>query len=260
MKAGFIGVGHMGAILAGAAAKAEKSICVADFSAERAQEVAGQIGATSLNNEKCAESEYVFFGVKPDRLEAVAGSVAEIMRKNGGVAVSMAAGVKIEKILKILGADAPVIRIMPNTPASVGCGMILYSTANVDGRQEEEFLRLLAECGEIKKIDERVMDAACALSGCGPAFFYFFASALARGAQECGLSKEEANVLAYQTMLGSAKMMKETGKEADALVREVCSPGGSTIEGVHVLENSDFCKICADCVKASFEKNKLLGK
>ena len=133
-----------------------------------------------------------------------------------------------------------MIRIMPNTPASVGEGMIQYCSSNVTAEEEEAFCRLMAPAGRLDPVPESLMDAASCVSGCGPAWVYQFIEALADGGVACGLPRVKAQEYAAQMVLGSAKMVLESGKHPGELKDAVCSPGGSTIQGVRVLEERGF--------------------
>ena len=172
----------------------------------------------------------------------------------------MAAGLSIARIQELAGEDFPVIRIMPNTPASVGEGMIQYCSSNVTAEEEEAFLRIMAPAGRLDAVPESLIDAASAVSGCGPAWAYQFIEALADGGVAAGLPRAKAQRVRGQMLLGSARMVLETGKHPGELKDAVCSPGGSTIQGVRLLEERAFRGAVTDAVLAAFEKTKDLGK
>ena len=137
--------------------------------------------------------------------------------------------------------------------------MILYDVNNaVTDREIQGFLNGLSAAGRLDRIPERLIDAAGSLSGCGPAFVYLFAEALADGGVECGLPRDKALLYAAQTLLGAGKMLLETGKHPGVLKDAVCSPGGTTIAGVHALENGAFRADAMNAVKAAFEKTQAL--
>ena len=262
-KVGFIGAGNMGGALAKAAAKAEKvEIYLADKDEAKALSLAEKIGATAVTAESIAKAcDIIFLGVKPNVVAAALSPIADIISKRGATLVSMAAGVSIEKIEKCFNAPTPVIRIMPNTPAAVGEGMILYSRGRaVTDDKVSDFLSVMKAAGRLDLIDERLIDAGSALSGCGPAFVYMFIEALSDGAVECGLPRDKAMLYASATLSGAAKMVLESGTHPGALKDAVCSPGGSTIEGVHALEDGAFRATVINAVTAAFEKTKQLGK
>ncbi|MBR2633997.1 MAG: pyrroline-5-carboxylate reductase [Clostridia bacterium] len=265
MKIGFIGTGNMGGALALAAAKAEgnHSLFLADFDKKKAAELAERLGASVSENREILETcDMVFLGVKPQVLPALLEEIAPTVKKRGDglVLISMAAGVSTARILSFLGEKTPLIRMMPNTPVSVGEGVIVYHSVNVDAAREASFLSLMKRAGLVEKLSEDKIDAASALHGCGPAFVYLFVEALADGAVACGLSRDTAQRFAAATVAGAAKTVLETKKHPGELKDAVCSPGGSTIEGVRVLEEAAFRSAAMDAVIAAFEKTKSLGK
>lgn len=258
---GFIGCGNMGGALVRAVAKTTKSLAVCDYLPQKAEALAKECGATALTATQIAEScTYVVLGVKPQNMQETLAGIADVLKaRKDVVIVTMAAGVAMAAIRKYIGADVPVIRIMPNTPAQVGEGMILYDCAGVDEKQENAFLTAFAKAGKIDKLSEEKIDAASALSGCGPAFVYAFAEALADGAVECGVPRDKAATYAAQTLYGAAKMLLEYGHPAD-LKDAVCSPGGTTIAGVHALENAGFRGATMDAVMAAYKRTLELKK
>ncbi len=263
MRYGFIGCGNMGGALARAAAKAVggANLRLADADPAKAEALAAELGAQVATNDAIAKTcDYVIFGVKPQLLGAVVAGMGEQIPFDH-VVVSMAAGVSIESLKEMLGiADRAIIRMMPNTPVQVGEGRILYAMQNVKAHQEEGFLELFSQAGKLFSLEEKLIDAGTALSGCGPAFAYLFMEALADGAVTCGLPRETALELAAGTVLGSAKMVLETGAHPGALKDAVCSPGGSTIEGVHALEQNGFRGAAMEAVIKAYEKTKQLGR
>ncbi|MBR5295533.1 MAG: pyrroline-5-carboxylate reductase, partial [Clostridia bacterium] len=198
----------------------------------------------------------------PQVLPSVLSEIAPFVKKREGnlTLVTMAAGVKIEAILSAVGNNVPVIRIMPNTPVFVGEGVIVYCSENVSSQGEADFASLLSEGGLVEKIEEGKIDAASALHGCGPAFAYLFIEALADGAVSCGLSREAALRFAAKTAKGAAEMVLQTGRHPGELKDAVCSPGGSTIEGVRTLEEGGFRGVTMDAVLASYKRTLELGK
>lgn len=262
LRIGFIGVGNMGGALATAAAKQENTeILVTDYDNKKAEEVAKKICAENTTTELlCKTARYIFLGVKPQVLSSVLKEIAPIIksRTDEVTLISMAAGVKIERIIAQLGFSVPVIRIMPNLPVTVGDGMVLY-TAAADV-ETEKIVSAMQYSGVWERIDEQLIDAASAVSGCGPAFVFMYIKALALGGEKCGLPYDTALKLASQTVLGSAKMLMETGRAPDELKDAVCSPGGSTIEGVKSLYSDNLDDTVIKAVGKSFKRTKELGK
>ena len=257
---GFIGCGNMGGILASLAAKDfGKSVYLYDINTIKAQAIADKTGARIVDMETLAENcDYIFLVDKPQVLPAVLTELKPLLSKRT-VLVSMAAGVKIDKISAII-PEMPIIRIMPNTPAAVEEGVILYCTGNgVTGGDVDGFLDALQSAGTLDQIDEALIDAASALSGCGPAFVYMFIEALADGAVKCGLPRDKAIAYAAGTVMGAGKMVLEGGKHPEALKDAVCSPGGSTIAGVAALEEKAFRSAVISAVTAAYKRTKELG-
>ena len=262
MKIGFIGCGNMGSALARAVCSlGEHQVLVSDYASEKALEFAKEYGATASTNERIAENcDLVFIAVKPNVYQSVLPTLKPYLSQNT-VVVSIAAGIKIETVKELIGIDKKVIRIMPNTPVAYGEGMITYCTDNlVTANDEAAFLSAMRGAGLVDKIPEQLINAASAVAGCGPAFAYMFIEALADGAVECGLPRDKALTYAAKTMLGASKTLIESGKHPGKLKDEVCSPGGTTIKGVHALEEKGLRDAAISAVVAAYEKTVELGK
>ena len=263
---GFIGTGNMGGALAKAAASALKpqELFLSDRAMEKAEALAKTLGCAATIPEKIAENcQFIFLGVKPQMMQDLLQSLAPVLqqRKDRFVFISMAAGVSMADIQRMAGDSYPVIRIMPNTPVAVGEGVVLYdATENVAQEELDAFCHCLSAGGRLDRLNEKLIDAGSALSGCGPAFACLFLEALADGAVACGLPRKQAQEYAAQMLLGTAKLVLETGEHPGALKDAVCSPGGSTIVGVRVLEESSFRSAAMEAVAAAFERTKELGK
>jgi len=257
---GFIGAGNMGGALIDAVSRTTdpKNIAIYDKDESKAKQKADSVGAAACDIKTvAAQSDFVFLGVKPNIISIVAKEIKDLISRDT-VVVSMAAGIDINTISSELDTKR-VIRIMPNTPVAVGEGMILYSLGkDVSDEDVELFVDLLSSAGTLDFIEEKYIDAAAALSGCGPAFVYMFAEALADGAVKCGLSRDKALLYAKQTIIGSGKMMLMSQKHPEQLKDEVCSPGGTTIEGVLSLENGGFRHTTSSAVVAAYEKTAKL--
>lgn len=265
IKVGFLGCGNMGGALARAVAKSGLcEISLSDKDTEKAKMLADQINAkVTVTADIAKNAEYIFLGVKPQMMADLINEISPYLKNRSDrfIFVTMAAGVKISSLSEMAGAKYPTIRIMPNTPVSVGEGMILYSPCKVITAQDEaEFLKILEFSGKLDKIDEELIDAGCSISGCGPAFVYMFAESIAKAGTQMGIEKDKAIKYAAQTLLGAAKLMLKGEKSPETLRKEVCSPNGSTIEGVMKLQNSEFDTAVNSAIKASFERTKELGK
>ena len=260
MKIGFLGCGSMGGAIARAVSQVTKDIVLTDRSG-RGKTLADQLGvAYGSAKEIARDCDWIFLAVKPQMMEAALSPIRESLQEKKPLLVTMAAGLSMEKIETMAGGDLPVIRIMPNTPAMVGAGMTQYCCNSlVTEENERHFLSLMAHTGHVDKLEEGLIDAASALSGCGPAYMYLFLEGLADGAVACGIPRVKAYEYAAATMEGAAKLMLTAGQHPGQLKDAVCSPGGSTIQGVRVLEEKGLRAAAMDCVIAAFEKSRKLG-
>ncbi len=259
MKIGFIGAGNMGSALARAAAS-ENEVFLYDKDTEKALAVARRIGGSYADGADIANRcDYIFLAVKPNVIPAVAEELSGKIN-SGAVVVSMAAGITIAA-LEAQFPSLPIIRIMPNTPAAVGMGMILWcANSRVSDTMAQGFLEAMYDAGDFLKIDEEKIDAGTAVSGCGPAFVYMFIDAMIKGGIDAGLSPREARTLATRTVAGAAEMVERTESTPEELRIAVCSPGGSTIEGVKSLMADNFEDTVSAAVSASFKRTQELGK
>lgn len=261
-KIGFIGCGNMGGALARAAAKNSAALCFANPTRAKAEHLCHQLGGQVCSNETVAQQcDLIFLGVKPQKLREVSAQLRPILdaRQDRFALVSMAAGWTLAELQALVGEGVPIFRIMPNTPVAVGEGVILYCTANVTQAEEQAFVALMAGAGALESIAESLMDVGGTLTGCGPAFADLFLEALADGAVACGLPREQALRYAAQMLLGTAKLALESGAHPGVLKDSVCSPGGSTIQGVRTLEKQGMRSAVLEAVIAAFHKNQSLG-
>ena len=256
-EAGFIGAGNMGGALAVAAVKqvGGARVAVTCSTPEHTASTAARLDCRPETAENIlANSRFVFLGVKPQAVSGVLAGLTE------AVLVSMLAGVTLERLADLLGADKKIIRIMPNTPCTVEEGLILYAANDrVSGEELDAFRGLMRAAGVLDELPEHLIDAASAVSGCGPAYAYMFVEALADGAVKCGVPRAKAMRYAAQMLLGSASLLLETGEHPGALKDAVCSPGGSTIAGVAALEDRGFRGAAIAAVEAAYRRTKELG-
>ena len=262
---GFIGCGNMGGAIARVLCKTvdPKRVLLSNRTPAKAEALAKELGCQAGDNLQAAQCAYIFLGVKPHLMADMLGAIRTTLaaRAEPPVLVSMAAGLTIAQIQEMAGQDYPVIRIMPNTPVAVGQGAVLYkASANATQEMVNGFLGLMSKAGKLFPIDESLMDVGAAVSGCGPAYAYLVLDAMADGGVACGLPRPDAVRYAAQTLLGAVQMVLETGKHPDQLKNEVCSPGGSTIQGVRTLEQHGVRAAVMDAVIAACEKNAALGK
>ena len=259
---GFIGCGNMGGALAkSSVTMLGEQVAVFDPMAEKTAVLEKEYGFIPTTAEDiAANAEYVVMGVKPQNIESVMGALQSAFAKNPSlIIVSMAAGVSIDAVKRFAGGNYPVIRIMPNTPCMLGEGAVLYATEGVTEMQEKIFRLRLAGAGQFFKMDEKDIDAAGSLSGCGPAYFYLFANGLAAGAERLGIDRKTAVRLAAQTMLGAGKMLLQYEDPID-LKNKVCSPGGTTLAGVAALEEGSLEDVAASAVDAAYRRTLELKK
>lgn len=265
MKYGFIGGGNMGGAMAKAAIEVVggENVLLCDRDEETTAVLAQKIGATPSTYEQiAAESRLIFVAVKPNLVAMVLEKLRSLLasRTDEVCVVSIAAGVTIATMTGILGGNIPLIRMMQNTPVAVGEGMLVYACSDAASAADADALEVaMSRAGKIVPLSEKLIDAATAVMGCGPAFAYMFAEALADGGVACGLTRAQAQTYAAQMLLGAAKMILETGENPGALKDAVCSPGGSTIQGVRVLEEQGLRGAVIDAVIASYQKTQGLG-
>ncbi len=261
MKYGFIGCGNMGGAIARALSRRTTDIAIADPS-PAAQATALELGASYMDNAALVSGcDRVFLAVKPHLMKGMLAPLQSILAEKQPLLITMAAGLEIAQIREFVSCDLPIIRIMPNTSVSIGKGMIQYCRNSlVTDDVLADWLEDMQDCGRLDELEERLIDAASALSGSGPAYMYIFLEALADGAVACGIPRAKAYEYAAMTMAGAAEMALISGQHPGALKDAVCSPGGSTIAGVRALEQHGFRAAAMDCVMATYLRNKELGK
>jgi pyrroline-5-carboxylate reductase len=260
------------ALMTGAAKAAEvEKIYLANRSRAKAEALAAQLGGKGVvcgtNNEAAASGDYLFLGVEPKNLDDVLDEIEDTLKERAAsaegapVIVSMAAGRSIESVQTKLPYQVAVVRIMPNTPCAIGEGAMGFCASSECASEKADVLvKILENCGLVEKIDEKLMDALGAVSGCGPAFVYLFIEALADGGVRAGLSRPQAQRLAAGTVRGAASMVLQSGLHPGALKDAVCSPSGSTIAGVQALEEHGFRAAAMAAVCASYNKTVDMGK
>ncbi|TXL80524.1 pyrroline-5-carboxylate reductase, partial [Streptococcus pneumoniae] len=199
-------------------------------------------GQASSNEEMFAEADVIFLGVKPAQFSELLSQYQTILEKRESLLlISMAAGLTLEKLASLIPSQHRIIRMMPNTPASIGQGVISYALSpNCRAEDSELFCQLLAKAGLLVGLGESLINAATGLAGCGPAFVYLFIEALADAGVQTGLPRETALKMAAQTVVGAGQLVLESQQHPGVLKDQVCSPGGSTIAGVASLEVHAF--------------------
>lgn len=264
MRLGFIGCGNMAtAIIQGIIKKglvAPEDILGSNTTSEHAAKTGELLGieTTTDNKQVAGRSDIVFLCVKPQQYEEVIAQIADHLHERQ-ILVSIAPGKTLAWLGEQIGHPAKVIRVMPNTPALVGEGMTTFCTGDLVTPEDAKIVQeLLESFGMAIEIKEPLMDAASAVGGSSPAYVYMFIEALADGGVAEGLPRNAALTIAAQAVLGSAKMVLETGKHPGQLKDEVCSPGGSTIEGVEELESGAFRAAVMGAIRACTAKARNL--
>lgn len=261
MKYGFLGCGNMGGAIATALSQSTKDIALSDRSG-KGKLLAEKLEISYQDNAFIAENcDRIFLAVKPHMMGSLLEPLKDVLQVRKPLLITMAAGLTIRKIQELAGCETPIIRIMPNTPTAIGMGVIPYCHNELVERDVlADWLRDMAPCGLLDSLDEGLIDAASALSGSGPAYMYLLLEALADGAVACGIPRSKAYDYAAMTMAGSAQMYLQTRTHPGVLKDAVCSPMGSTIRGVQMLESHGFRSAAMECVMAAYQRNKELGK
>ncbi len=255
-KIGFIGTGNMGAALARAVRRQlpQAEILLANRSLAKALALAKELSCQVVENHvAAAECQFLFLGVKPGQMGPLLTGLSPVLkeRETPPLLVSMAAGITLEQLDRFSGG-MPGVRIMPNTPVAIGRGITLYAwSRNAPPQSREAFLELLAASGSLIEIEEHLMGAAGKVAGCGPAFVDLFIEALADGGVASGLPRELALRLAEEMTAGAAMLALDTKAHPGALKDAVCSPGGSTIQGIRALEKAGFRSAVMEAVIAA---------
>lgn len=264
MKLGFIGMGNMGsAILNGLLSKGQfpaDSLYVSRKRPELSAELAARDVHVMQSNAALAEAcDCVILAVKPVYTAQVLEEIRESL--HGKLVISIVAGWTYDMLKQALPDDARFVRVMPNTPLAVGEGMSLISMRRTCTDEEFAFAEsVFSAAGKVACVEEHVFTPATGISGCGPAFVYQFIEALADGGVRYGVPRALAYELAAQTLIGAAKMVAETGEHPGRLKDAVCSPGGTTIEGIYALEKGGMRAAVMDALGATIEKTNRLSK
>lgn len=258
-----IGTGAMGGAIMRAVCKTfdTSKIKVTDKNSTMGEKFAKETGAkfVASNTDILKDSKYIFLAVKPQFLGEVFAEIADSINPDS-VIISMAAGVKIEK-LESFASKARFVRMMPNVCAQIGEAMTAVTcNDNISPEEFADVQEILKSAGKVEVVPEKLMDCVTAVSGSGPAFVFMFIEALADAAVRCGMPRTQAYTYAAQTVYGSAGMVLESGNHPAVLKDMVCSPAGTTIEGVAALEKNGFRNSVIEAVTAAYQKSASLGK
>lgn len=258
-KFGFIGMGNMGtAMMKGVkAAFGGSDILFTEKNKERMEVISKELGIACCdgNTECAANSRYLILAVKPIVYPAVLAEIKDSLTSDQ-ILISIAPGITIETIHKQIEGKCRIVRAMPNTPALVGAGMtgISYDAGAFSEDEKKELEDFFSSFGKVQVVEERLMSAVVCASGSSPAYVYMMIEALADGAVKCGMPRRQAYEFVAQTVLGSAKMVLETGEHPGVLKDNVCSPGGTTIAAVEQLEANGFRNSLMQATKACYNK------
>jgi pyrroline-5-carboxylate reductase len=265
LRIGFIGAGRMATALArgwlSAGLTSAEKIVASDPLSEARKQFTAQTGAevVDTNAEVLTHAAIVILSVKPQQMQDVLDDIQNHVTSNH-LMVSIAAGVSLKTLSGSLGEESRIIRVMPNTPCLVGASAAAFSVGGTATEEDSALVeRMLSLVGIAVPVAEHLLDAVTGLSGSGPAFVYQIIEALSDGGVMVGLPRDIALKLATQTVLGAAKMVLETGEHPAALKDAVASPGGTTIAGLHALEQGGLRSCLINAVEAATRRSRELG-
>lgn len=262
MKLGFIGTGNMASAIMGGVIKnkvvAAEEIIGADLFAPGRERVKEQFGinVTASNKEVVEKAEVMILSVKPQFYADVINEIKDSIKENQ-IVITIAPGKTLAWLSEQFGKPVKIVRTMPNTPAMVGEGMTAACPNEHITEEELAYVKTILESfSKVEIVPERLMDVVTAVSGSSPAYVYMFIEAMADAAVSGGMPRAQAYKFAAQAVMGSAKMVLDTGKHPGELKDMVCSPAGTTIEAVRTLEERGFrsavieaMKVCEDISK-----------
>ncbi|MCR5649944.1 MAG: pyrroline-5-carboxylate reductase [Lachnospiraceae bacterium] len=252
---GFVGMGNMAyALVEGfVGSKAADPAMIRAYAPhqEKLQKNCQNLGITAVDDVKnlVQQSDMIFIACKPYQIESALKEVLDIIK--GKAVISIASGWGFEKFKRLLGDSVRVQFVMPNTPAMVGEGVFLFEETNsLTEEERNELISLFSSIGIVEELPAKLMDIGSAVSGCGPAFVDVMAEAYADAAVKYGIPRDTAYRLVSKMIMGSAKLIYDTGKHPAQLKDAVCSPAGTTIRGVEALEKNGFRSACMASVEA----------
>jgi len=260
-KIGFIGTGNIATAMIKSIISKQLinplNVFVSDADTSKMTNLKAEIGVNALvnNRQLIMEAKIVFLTIKPNVYETVLEEISDLLSKDH-VLVSVAAGITTELIKIKTRNICKIVRTMPNIACLVGEGMTaLCNNHGLDDAQLYNIKHILSAFGKVEEVDERLLDAVTAVSGSSPAFVFMFIEALADGGVLMGIPREQAYRLAAQSVLGSAKLFMESNKHPAELKDMVCTPGGTTIQGIHSLELNGFRGVVMDAIQVTTLKS-----
>lgn len=264
MKIGFIGCGNMASAIIGGISKNRKNtdeIYAYDIYAPAIKKCKDNYSSIECQDEcdVVSKSDIVFLAVKPNVIADVLKKIEDSVNENNVLLISIAAGKTIDFLSSNLEKSVRLVRVMPNINAKVGEAISAYCCNENVTEADKENVEILLNCiGKAMSLDEGFFPLFGVIGGCGPAFAYMFIDALARAGVKNGMKKDEALKIAAQTVYGSAKMILESDEHPWRLIDNVCSPGGTTIEGVTSLQADGFESAVHNAVDKALDKDKKL--
>ena len=266
-KIGFIGGGNMASSLMSgliASGHSAKHLWVSDINPDTLKALAENLNVnTSANNNEIINAvDVVVLAVKPQVLSSVAKSVASLIQKKKSLVVSIAAGIDQNSLSQWLGADTPIVRCMPNTPALVLTGATaLHANTQVTPEQHDLAENIMRSVGIALWVkDESELDAVTAVSGSGPAYYFLLMEAMEKAALELGLNEVTARLLVQQTALGAAKIALESSESPEELRKRVTSPGGTTQRAIETFEQGGFSELVLKALHAARDRSIEMSK
>ena len=255
-KVAVIGAGIIGEALIGMLLKSgfeKDTVFTSEKRPDRLIEILDKYGIQELRS--IEEVDVLFLAVKPQDFSSTLSQWKE-SEIAGKLVVSFAAGIKTNKVYEILGNSVRVIRIMPNTPMTVGRGILAMSLSPKANQEDQNWLRgVLGEVGEVISVPEELQDAVTATSGSGPAYFFAFTEAIEAAAKRLGLNEADSKILARETLIGAALMVEKSGKELKTLRENVTSPNGTTAAALKKFETSGLEELVYEAMKAAHERS-----
>lgn len=271
VKITFIGCGNMGRSLIGGLINngfPPARICGTDIDPKQRELTVSRYGIEVLddNLEAVNGVDVVVIGVKPQMVKTTLLPLRETLAESRPLLLSIAAGIKLEDLARWSGEGLPIVRIMPNTPALVSTGAAaLCANKHVNDAQHDIAETIMRSVGITIWVDDEVLiDAVTALSGSGPAYYFYFMEIMEKAGMELGLTKDQSRLLTLQTALGAAKMAMESNDDPEILRKQVTSPGGTTERALDVLQQNKLEKTIKTAVHAAFDRAQelatMLGK
>lgn len=268
MKFGFIGAGNMVSAIVKGMTKGPggfsgEDIFITSKTVDSAKKLAKECGATACKTaaQVIEHSDVVILGVKPNVLSAILPDLKDAFGKKKPLVVSIAAGKTLEYLAEFFEEETPIIRVMPNINAKIGASTTgLCVNAFVTDGQKLQAKEVFATIGTVQEIEEGQFSIFSVIGGASVAFAYLYMDALAHAAVKAGMPKKQALEITAETVLGSAKMILESKEAPWPLIDQVCSPGGTTIEGVTALQAGGFESILVKAFDAVLNKDKAIGE